>query len=262
MATRSPSARAPFVGGNWKMNTDRAVGRDLAHAVAASARAHPGVEVAVYPPFPYLAAIAELALGAFRVGGQDCSAEAAGAFTGQVSASMLVDTACSSVLIGHSERRHGLGETDATLSRKLTRALEARLTPVLCVGETLAERESGRADAIIAAQLRGSLAGHAESALATLVVAYEPVWAIGTGRTATPDDAASAHRAVRRTLADLYSARFSEQTRVIYGGSVNARNAADLFAREEIDGGLVGGASLVAADFAAIIAAAAARVGR
>ncbi len=259
MASRSPHTRIPLVGGNWKMNTTRAAGLELARAIAAAARANPAAEVAIYPPFPYLAAIAELAAGAFRVGGQDCSAETSGAFTGQTSAGMLIDTSCSSVLIGHSERRHGLGETDAILTRKLARAIEAGLMPVLCVGETLAERESNRAHDVIDAQLRGSLAGHPEASLANLVIAYEPVWAIGTGRTATPDDAAEAHRTVRQTLADLYSARFAERTRVIYGGSVNAKNAADLFSHEEIDGGLVGGASLNAADFATIIAAAAAR---
>lgn len=249
--------RIPFVGGNWKMNLLSADAVALARTVAEAARSAPAVETAVFPPFPYLSAVRAALPTSLRLGAQDCSAETHGAYTGQVSAPMLRDIGCSAVLIGHSERRHGLGETDALLSKKLLRALESSLIPVLCVGETLAERESGRANAIIDAQLRGSLAGHAETALSSLVIAYEPVWAIGTGRTATPEDAAAAHRAVRQTLADMYSVRFSEQTRVVYGGSVNARNAAELFAREEIDGGLVGGASLVAADFAAILAAAA-----
>ncbi|MEY2716775.1 MAG: hypothetical protein RIT24_3118 [Planctomycetota bacterium] len=250
--------RKPFVGGNWKMNLYSADAAALASAVALTDDRHSiGVDIAVFPPFPYLTAVGTALGSAISLGAQDCSGEKQGAFTGQVSASMLRDVGCRAVLIGHSERRHGLGENDALLSRKLARALESSLIPVLCVGETLAERESGRANAIIDAQLRGSLAGHAETALSTLVIAYEPVWAIGTGRTATPEDAAAAHRAVRQTLSDMYSARFAEQTRVIYGGSVNAKNAADLFAREEIDGGLVGGASLVAADFAAIISAAA-----
>ncbi len=250
--------RKPFVGGNWKMNLYSADAAALARAVALTDDRHLSrVDIAVFPPFPYLSAVG-IALGsAISLGAQDCSAEKQGAFTGQVSASMLRDVGCQAVLIGHSERRHGLSENDALLSRKLARALESSLLPVLCVGETLAERESGRANAVIDAQLRGSLAAHAETALSTLVIAYEPVWAIGTGRTATPEDAAAAHRAVRQTLSDMYSARFAEQTRVIYGGSVNAKNAADLFASEEIDGGLVGGASLVAADFAAIISAAA-----
>ena len=270
--------RRPFVGGNWKMNLDRVQAAALARAACDAMREHGArVDGAVFPAFVHLETVLKTVHGAVygavygmeaapspaggapMVGGQDCSAEGAGAFTGQVSAPMLKDLGCGCVLIGHSERRHGLGESDALLARKVGRALDAGLVPVLCVGETLAERESGQAHAVIDAQLRGSLAGHAESALPTLVVAYEPVWAIGTGRTATPDDAAEAHRTVRRTLKDLYSARFSERVRVIYGGSVNARNAAELFAREEIDGGLVGGASLVASDFAAIISAASRR---
>lgn len=230
----------------------------LARAVASSSSAAAGrVDIAVFPPFPYLSTVHEALGPVAQLGGQDCSAHPKGAFTGQVSAGMLRDVGCASVLIGHSERRHGLGEPDCVLTAKVQRALESGLVPVLCVGETLSERESGRANEVIDSQLRGSLAGHAELALHALVVAYEPVWAIGTGRTATPEDAAAAHRAVRQTLSDMYSARFAEQARVIYGGSVNAKNAADLFACEGVDGGLVGGASLVAADFAAIIAAAA-----
>ena len=249
--------RTPFVGGNWKMNLDGARSRALAEATAASAAAHRGAEVCIFPPFVYIHAVAA-ARGAAMVGGQDCASEKEGAFTGQVSASMLVDAGCSHVLIGHSERRHGLGETDAVLSKKLGRALEAGLSPVVCVGETLSEREAGRAHDVIRTQLRGTLGGHVLDA-ARLVIAYEPVWAIGTGRTASADDAAEAHRTVRQTLADLYDVRFAESVRVIYGGSVNAKNAAELFAHEEIDGGLVGGASLVAADFATIVAAAARR---
>ena len=251
-------SRTPFVGGNWKMNLTRAGAAELARSTAAAAAGR-RVECVVFPPFVYLPDAIAARTADMRVGAQDCSAESQGAFTGQVSAAMLRDIGCCATLIGHSERRHGLGETDALLTKKIARALEAGLTPVLCVGETLAERDAGRAHAVIETQLRGSLAGHSEDALATLVVAYEPVWAIGTGRTATPDDAAEAHRTVRKTLASMYSVRFSEQARVIYGGSVNAKNAADLCAREEIDGGLVGGASLNATDFAAIIAAASSR---
>lgn len=250
--------RTPFVGGNWKMNLTRADAAALARATAHSAAGR-RVECVVFPPFVYLPDATAEQTTDMRVGAQDCSAETHGAFTGQVSAAMLRDVGCAAVLIGHSERRHGLGETDALLTRKVARALEAGLVPVLCVGETLAEREAGKAHSVIETQLRGSLAGHSENALSTLVIAYEPVWAIGTGRTATPDDAADAHRTVRKTLASMYSGRFAEQVRVIYGGSVNAKNAADLFSQDEIDGGLVGGASLQAADFKTIIAAASAR---
>ena len=256
MATRL--SRTPFVGGNWKMNLTRAEAAALARATAQAAAGR-GVECVVFPPFVYLSDAIACANADMRVGAQDCSAEAKGAFTGQVSAGMLRDIGCHATLIGHSERRHGLCETDTLLARKVARVLEVGLVPVLCVGETLAEREAGNAHAVIETQLRGSLAGHSENALAALVVAYEPVWAIGTGRTATPDDAAEAHRTVRKTLASMYSGRFAEQTRVIYGGSVNAKNAADLFSRDEIDGGLVGGASLHAGDFATILSAASAR---
>lgn len=251
--------RTPFVGGNWKMNLDLARSVALASESGAVAAACRTVDVAIFPPFPYLANVVEALRGSpIRVGGQDCSSEKSGAFTGQVSAGMLVDVGCNAVLIGHSERRHGLGETDAVLSRKLGRALDAGLLPIVCVGETLEERESGRAHDVIRAQLRGTLAGHAPST-DSLVIAYEPVWAIGTGRTATPDDAEEAHRTVRQTLADLYDVRFAGSIRVIYGGSVNAKSAAELFARDEIDGGLVGGASLLAEDFAVIVTAAAAK---
>lgn len=261
------ATRKPFVGGNWKMSATRAQSLALARLVAESARAHPGVDVAVFPSFPALVEVVGAigGVGAERpgaviVGGQDCSSHPSGAFTGQVSAAMIKDTGCTSVLIGHSERRHGLGESDAVLSKKLGMACENGLIPVLCVGETHGEREAGRADAVIATHLRGALAGHTEASMSALVVAYEPVWAIGTGRTATVKDAAEAHRTVRQTLAELYSARFAEQVRVIYGGSVNAKNAAEIFACEEIDGGLVGGASLIAADFSAIIVGAASRI--
>ena len=250
--------RIPFVGGNWKMNLTRAEASALARATAQAAAGR-RVECVVFPPFVYLTDTIAIETADMRVGAQDCSAESQGAFTCQVSAAMLRDIGCHATLIGHSERRHGLGETDTLIAKKVARALEACVMPVLCVGETLAEREAGNAHVVIETQLRGSLAGHSEDALCTLVVAYEPVWAIGTGRTATPDDAAEAHRTVRKTLASMYSARFSERVRVIYGGSVNAKNAAELFSREEIDGGLVGGASLNAADIGAIIAAAASR---
>jgi triosephosphate isomerase len=235
-------------------------------AVAARSAEAAGVDLVLCPPAAYLETVGS-ALGlsgstspsGVTLGGQTMHDKGSGAFTGEVAPPMLVDLGCRYVILGHSERRHKMGETDAQIKAKLVAAQAAGLEVILCLGETLAEREAGNAHRVIETQLRGSLAGHSEDALATLVVAYEPVWAIGTGRTATPDDAADAHRTVRKTLASMYSARFSEQARVIYGGSVNAKNAADLFAREEIDGGLVGGASLDAADFAAIVAAASSR---
>ena len=250
--------RRPFVGGNWKMNTDLASGVELAEEIAAAGEAVESIDAAVYPPFPYLFSVGR-ALGhsGVMLGGQDCSAEASGAFTGQVSADMLCDLGCRSVIIGHSERRHGLGEGDDLLHAKLQIALESGLIAVLCVGETLSERDDGRAEAVVAHQLRGCFGTLAQETVDRIVVAYEPVWAIGTGRSATPGDAQAMHASIRRVLADLYDSRFAARTRVIYGGSVNAKNARAIFDGPDVDGGLVGGASLSAGDFASICRAAA-----
>jgi triosephosphate isomerase (TIM) len=250
--------RRLFVGGNWKMNLDLARATELSEDVAVRcALLAERVDVAIYVPFPYLQA-AQRALGhhAIFLGGQDLSAQREGAFTGQTSGAMLADLGCRSVLIGHSERRHGLGEESAHLCAKVSRAIESGLIPVLCVGETKAQRLGGSTRAILAEQLVGSLEGVSQASAKELVIAYEPVWAIGTGDTATKADVEDAHRAIREVLADLYSAPFAQATRVIYGGSVNAKNAAELFACEEVDGGLIGGASLKCDDFFAIVSAA------
>ena len=256
----------PFVGGNWKMNTDLASGVELAedlHAALSAPPLPPAVDAVVFPPFPYLQAIGRcLGHGPIRLGAQDVSAEESGAFTGQVSAAMLEDLNAAWVIIGHSERRHGLQEPHSLLRAKLGRVLERDLSAVFCVGETLPEREGGRAEATLVRQLQDGLSGLDAAQLRRVVVAYEPVWAIGTGRTARPEDAAEAHRWLRRTLGEMYHAELAEATRVVYGGSVNPGTAPDLFAREEIDGGLVGGASLQADSFAAIVRSAAARHGR
>jgi triosephosphate isomerase len=258
--------RRPFIGGNWKMNSDLASAVELAEAVVAAlgpAGAAPRaleetVDAAVFPPFPYLQAVGR-ALGhsAVMLGGQDCSAEASGAFTGQVSADMLCDLGCRSVIIGHSERRHGLGEDDALLHQKLAIALESGLAAVLCVGETLSERDEGRAEGVVRAQLRGCFGTLTAETVERAVVAYEPVWAIGTGRTASPEDAQRMHAAIRHELGSLYDSRFAAKARVIYGGSVNAKNARAIFDQPDVDGGLIGGASLKAGDFASICRAAA-----
>lgn len=255
------ASRRPFVGGNWKMNTDLASGSELADAVLAalvSANIEEVIDVAVYPPFPYLFTVGR-ALGHSQVllGGQDCAVEASGAFTGQVSADILCDCGCRSVIIGHSERRHGLGEDDELLHGKLAIALESGLQAVLCVGETLTQRDDGEAKAVVANQLRGCFGTLTAETADRVVVAYEPVWAIGTGRTATPEDAQAMHSSIRGVLADLYDSRFAAQTRIIYGGSVNAKNARAIFAEPDVDGGLIGGASLKADDFASICRAAA-----
>jgi triosephosphate isomerase len=218
------------------------------------------VDVVVCPPFTGLESAAQKLEGStLKLGAQNLHPEPSGAYTGEISAGMLRSLFVSHVILGHSERRSYFAETDAFINLKVIAALKAQLKPILCVGETLAERETGRTLKVVQTQLEAGLEGVSKDLATSVVIAYEPVWAIGTGRTATPDDAAEAHRTVRQTLADLYSARFAERTRVIYGGSVNAKNAADLFSHEEIDGGLVGGASLNATDFATIIAAAAAR---
>jgi len=241
------------------MNGDLAGGVELAETVASAFQPlREEVDAVVFPPFPYLQAVAR-ALGhsGIELGAQDCSAEAGGAFTGQVSASMLCDVGCRSVIIGHSERRHGLAEGDDLLREKLTIALESGLVAVLCVGETLSERDDGRAEAVVAHQLRGCFGTLPAETVDRVVVAYEPVWAIGTGRTASPEDAQRMHGAIRKVLGDLYDSRFAAKTRIIYGGSVNSKNARAIFDQPDVDGGLIGGASLKAGDFASICRAAA-----
>ena len=254
--------RKPYVGGNWKMNTDRVTGPALAREVAASAQANPGCEVAVFAPFPYLWAVGE-AIGSAPValGAQDCYFEPGGAFTGEVSLGMLQDCRVTDVLTGHSERRHVLGETDALINRKTLAVLEAGMTCVLCIGELLEEREAGQTDVVNERQLRAGLAGVTAVQMARVVIAYEPVWAIGTGKVATPEDAQAAHAKCRAVLEDLYDSITADATRIIYGGSLKPANAAELLAQPDIDGGLVGGASLKGADFGPIIEAAAAGVG-
>mgnify|MGYP006276450651 CR=1 FL=1 len=250
------SDRTPTVGGNWKMHTDRASAAELAQQVAGLDSA--GVEVAVYVPSPYLLTAREALAGSGVVlGAQDVYHEPEGAFTGEVSTTMLADCGVGSVLVGHSERRHVIGEDDALVNKKARAALGAGLGVVLCVGETLEQREAGETDAINARQVRAGLAGVDADGVARVTIAYEPVWAIGTGRTATPDDAQAAHERLRSLLGELYGRDVAHATRIQYGGSVKPANAAELFAMPDIDGGLIGGASLKADQFAAIIRAAA-----
>jgi triosephosphate isomerase len=234
-----------LVAGNWKMNMLRTDGCALACEIAERARAEHRCDLLVCPPFTLLPEIgAALAGSGIALGGQDCHPQAAGAFTGCVSAEMLKDTGCSHAIVGHSERRHSCGETDADVRAKTEAAWRAGLVAIVCVGETRAEREAGRALDVVAAQLAGSLPQGADAA--RLIVAYEPVWAIGTGLTPTTDDIAAMHSAIR--------GRTPPGTRILYGGSVNAKNAAEILALDGIDGALVGGASLKATDFLAIAA--------
>jgi triosephosphate isomerase len=238
----------PIVLGNWKMNGLRADGLALATALRQRATRLGGT-LGVFPPATILMAVAErLAGSGILVGGQDCHERLAGAFTGSISAAMLADAGASAVILGHSERRHGLGESDALVRAKVEAALAAGLAVVLCIGETEAERDAGRTLARLDEQLVGSLPEGVEAE--RLVVAYEPVWAVGTGRTPTPADIAAAHTHVRRRLAELV--RRGESVPLLYGGSVKADNAGEILARPAVDGALVGGASLDAAGFWAI----------
>lgn len=217
-----------------------------------------GVDVVVCPPFPYLAqAVAAVKGAGFAVGGQDLCAFKDGAYTGEVSASMLLDLGCEWVIVGHSERRSLFGEADAVVAAKVQAALVAGLSPILCVGESLAQREAGEAEAVVRAQLDHVLDVLGVERFASVVVAYEPVWAIGTGRTASPEQAQAMHEAIRMHLARR--GVVAEGVKILYGGSVTAANASQLFAEPDIDGALVGGASLVADGFSSICAAAAAR---
>jgi triosephosphate isomerase len=251
--------RRPMVAGNWKMHGSRAAN----HALLADLEGgfEPGwpIDVVVFPPYVYLTeALRELDDGAIKVGAQDVSAESSGAFTGQVCASMLRDIGCSHVIVGHSERRRLNHEDDGLVARKFTAAQNAGLTPVLCVGETLEEREAGHTQAMIARQIDAVLTLHGAGVFANAVVAYEPVWAIGTGRNASPAQAQEVHAFVRNRIA-AHDAIIADRLRILYGGSVKGGNADELFAQPDVDGGLVGGASLSAAEFQQICAAAAAR---
>ena len=233
--------RARLVAGNWKMHGTRAANQALLDAIVAGVK---GVECALCVPFPYLAQAAERLRGTqISWGAQNLSAHASGAHTGEVSAAMLADFGCRYVLVGHSERRQLYGETDAQAAAKFAAAQAAGLRPIFCVGETLEERDAGRTEAVVARQLDAALG---KAGFGDAVLAYEPVWAIGTGRTATPEQARAVHAFLRP--------RVGAAVRILYGGSVKPDNAAAIFAQPDVDGGLIGGASLVAKDFLAICA--------
>ena len=244
--------RQTLVVGNWKMHGTRASVDSLLQGIVKSMPAR-GAEVAVCPTYVHLSQALELCAGsAVAVGAQDCSHMASGAYTGEVAADMLVDMGCQWVILGHSERRQYHAESDNLVAAKLGAAITAGIRPIVCVGETREQREEGEAETIVASQLRGALDGQGN--LAGLVVAYEPVWAIGTGLTASPDEAQAMHAFIRTCLADVAGIE-ADQTRLLYGGSVKAANAAELFAQQDIDGALVGGAALDAGDFLAIVGA-------
>jgi len=250
-----PTPRKKIVAGNWKMNLDRAKSRELTAAVAGRRGEAAKVELVLCPPALYVDTVGT-ALASTKsdvgLGGQNMHDKASGAFTGEVAPAMLVDMGCRYVILGHSERRTLFGETDATVNAKTKAALAAGLTPIVCVGETLEERESGRTQAVVTTQINGSLAGLPPADLEKVVVAYEPVWAIGTGKVATPQQAQEVHALIRGLLGSLASPAVAATVRIQYGGSVKPDNAADLAAQPDIDGALVGGASLKADDFLGI----------
>ena len=250
--------RTPIVGGNWKMNTDLASAVELTEDVIAGCAALvQRCDVAVFPPFPYLHLVGKtLGHHGILLGAQDVYYEPNGAFTGEVSAEMLVDLNVAIVLCGHSERRHVIGESDEIVNLKVQAALDAGLWVTLCIGETIEQREAGDTEAVNIRQLAAGLDGVPVEQMRQVVIAYEPVWAIGTGRNATPQDAEAVHRVIRAKLAKMYDDQTADATRIQYGGSVKASNALELFSMPNIDGGLIGGASLKCDEFVTIVQAA------
>jgi triosephosphate isomerase len=248
--------RRPIVAGNWKMHGSRAENAQLIEELLAHCAPQPAASCVLCPPFVYLAETGRMLRGsAFSLGGQDVCADTQGAFTGEVSAGMLRDVGCEYVIVGHSERRLLYRESDQLVARKVAAAHAQGLVPILCVGEQLAEREAGRTREVIARQLDVVLELSGAAVLEAGVVAYEPVWAIGTGRNATPEQAQEVHAFIRARIG-ARDARIAAATRILYGGSVKAGNAADLFGMPDVDGGLIGGASLKADEFLTILAAA------
>lgn len=248
--------RKPLVMGNWKMNGSVARNDALIAELAAGSSQLQGVEIVVCPPYLYIQQIAALLKeSAMAYGAQNCAAQNEGAFTGEVAATMLGDMGCAYAIIGHSERRALFGDSNAVVAEKFTRLGEQGIRPVLCVGETLEQREAEQTLGVIEEQLSAVLAANPVDQWRDAVLAYEPVWAIGTGKTATPEQAQEVHAFIRQYLAGQDS-KLAEDTRILYGGSVKANNAAELFGQDDIDGGLIGGAALVAEDFLAICAAA------
>lgn len=251
------SLRRPFIAGNWKMNLTLRESADLIKAILAglpAPRSGREPEIMIAPPFTSLAMAADLLKGSsVQLGAQNMHWEASGAFTGEISPVQLKDVGCAHVILGHSERRRLFGETDAIVRKKLQTALTHKLVPVVCIGETLEEREAGRTFKVLETQIKGSLGGFAPKDLSNLVAAYEPVWAIGTGKTATPDQAQEAHAFIRKELAGIYGKTLADSVRILYGGSVTPDNIDSLMAQPDLDGALVGGASLKPASFLRII---------
>lgn len=248
------NARKYLIAGNWKMNLNSAEGAELAQDVASLVGQQTEVSVCLSPTFTALESVSKVVNESnLLLGAQDMHYEAAGAYTGEISAEMLRHLFASFVILGHSERREYCGETDAIVNKKTLAALAANLKPIVCVGETLEEREAGRISEVIKTQVEGALVGVTPEQAENLVIAYEPVWAIGTGKTATPEMAEAVHAEVRCLLAGLFGSEAAEKIRILYGGSMKPENADDLLAQPNIDGGLIGGAALKANAFAGIV---------
>jgi len=249
--------RKTVIAGNWKMNKNLAEAKELVNGIKSALEGKTlNADVIVCPPYVNIATVVELAAGSVvKVGAQNMYFEESGAYTGEISADMLKSVGAEYVILGHSERRTIFGESDETINKKMKKALEAGLKPIFCIGETLEERESGTMKSVIAKQVKGGLAGIPERDLAEIIVAYEPVWAIGTGKTASPDQAQEVHAYIRGMLKDMYSEAAAEAMTIQYGGSVKPDNAKELMGMKDIDGALVGGACLKADSFAGIITA-------
>lgn len=250
--------RKPFVAGNWKMNLNKLDSVELIKGLSQGLNDidTEKVDIAVYPPFVYIDSVVNTAKSSpIAVGAQDFYFESNGAFTGEISTDMLKDVGCIHALCGHSERRHVLGESDELINKKVTAAILGGLLPTLCVGELLEERQAEKTEDIVINQVKKGLEGLAKEKVSAVTLAYEPVWAIGTGLTATPQQAQDVHAMIRKLIAELYDQQTADQMRIQYGGSVKPNNAEELFGKPDIDGFLVGGASLKAEDFKAIIAA-------
>jgi triosephosphate isomerase len=247
-------ARTPILAGNWKMHKTRQDAADLANALVAAVGTYQQAEVVLCPTFTSLESVGNAIRGTrIKLGAQNCHWEDQGAFTGEISVPMLKDAGCQYVIVGHSERRQYFGETDAGINKKAQAIYKHGLTPIICVGETLEEREANKTSDVVSTQVRGCLAGLPADKVAASVIAYEPVWAIGTGKTATKEQAQEVHALIRSLVAELYSKDVADQVRIQYGGSVKPQNVRELMQQPDIDGALVGGASLEADSFAAIV---------
>lgn len=248
--------RKPFIAGNWKMNTNSSGAVALASGLAAELKNVETVDVAVCPPFVYLQSVAAaLSASSIALGAQDVYFEGNGAFTGEISVDMLKDCCATYAIIGHSERRHVIGETDELINKKVTAAIAGGLLPIFCVGELLEEREANKTTEVVANQVRKGLAGLCAERVQAVTIAYEPVWAIGTGKTASPAQAQEVHAMIRGLLTEMYGADIAQTLRIQYGGSAKPSNTAELMSQPDVDGLLVGGASLKVEDFTAMVKA-------